>query len=53
MTRRVIIIVYTSVTSEFVRAGEAFLAGGISADEGFFSCMSSYVSRLRDDKRAV
>lgn len=47
MIRRVIVVVYTRVTSEFVRAGKALLARGISADEGFFACMSSYVSRLR------
>ena len=51
MTRRVIIVVYTRVTSELVRAGKAFFARGISTDEGFFACVSSYVSRLKDDKR--
>lgn len=45
-----IIVVYTRVTSEFVGAGKALLARGIGADEGFFACMSSYVSRLEDDK---
>jgi hypothetical protein len=45
--RRVVIVVYTRVTSEFVRARKAFLARGISADEWFFASMGSYVSRLR------
>ena len=49
---RMIIIVYTRVTSEFVRAGKAFFTRGISTDEGFFACVSSYVSGLKDDKRA-
>ena len=51
MTRRVIIVVNTRVTGEFVRAGEALFARGISAYKGFFSSVGSNVSGLKDDKK--
>ena len=50
MKEMVIIVVYTRVTSEFIRARKTFLARRISTNERFFACMSSYVSGLKDDK---
>lgn len=43
----VVVVVYSRMSCEFVRTGEALLAGWKGADKRFFACVSTNVTGLK------